>query len=68
MCAFARMLARKIAPKIFSLFQTLFSFFKQIKKKMGWKVFKKPSTPFFYLLNFIGVGGDVNLKNYLARP
>ena len=44
-------------------FQTCFSFFKQIRK-LGWKVFERPSTPIFFIcLYFIGVCGDENLKN-----
>ena len=52
------MLARKIAPKMLSLFQTFFLFF-----------FEKPSTPiFFYLLIFHRGGWGCESKNYLAWP
>ena len=58
------MLARKIAQKIFSLFQIFFFFFfTQIKKKRGGRFLKNlPSQFFFICLYFIGVGGDENLK------
>ena len=58
------MLARNIAPTIFSLFQTFFSFFQQIKK-IG---VENPPSIFFICLYFIGAGGDENLKKYLAWP
>ena len=58
----------KNASKMFSLFQIFFSFLKQIEK-MGWKAFEKLFTPFsFICLNFIGLGGNENLKKYLAWP
>ena len=64
---FAKMLARKIAPKFFSLIQTFFFFFKQINKKWGGG--GRFLTPIFFIcLYFIGVGGDEILKNYLAWP
>ena len=59
------MLARKIAQKIFSLFQIFFSFFKQIIKKWGGRFLKNLPSQFFFFflcLYFIGVGGDENLK------
>ena len=63
------MLARKIAPKIFNLFQTFFSFFFKQIKEIGMegfgKRFKRSLLPlhfFICLLYFIGVGGDENLK------
>ena len=59
------MLVRKIVPKLFSLFQTFFSFLSK-QKKSEWKVF---STPIFFIcLYLIGVGGDEILKIYLAWP
>ena len=52
---FAKMLARKIAPKFVSLLK---HFLSKIKK-MGWKVFEQSSIPVFFIcLYFIGVGGD----------
>ena len=52
----------------FSAFFNHFFFLKQIEK-LGWKVFQKLSTPIFFIcLYFIGVGGDENLKHYLAWP
>ena len=50
---FAKMLARKIAPKISAFFKHFISFFKQIKK-IG-------VEGFFYLLTFHR-GGNENLK------
>ena len=53
----------QIAPKIFSLFQAYFSFFKQIKK-IGVEGFWNTFHPNFCIcLYVIGVGGDENLKN-----
>ena len=47
------MLARKIAPKNFSLFQTFFFFDKQIKIGV-----EGPTHFFFICLYFIGAVGD----------
>ena len=67
----AKLLARKIAPKIFSLFQTFFfSFFFKANKKIGVGRFLKNLPPQFSLFAYIsiGAGGDMNLNNYLAWP
>ena len=57
----------KNCTKNFHPFSNIF-FFEQIKK-LGWKIFEKPSTPFFFIcLYFIEVGGDENLKKYFAWP
>ena len=55
---------KKLHQKFFSLFQTFFPFFKQIKKI--WV--KNLPLQFFICLYFMGVGGDENLKSYLAWP
>ena len=64
MCFLQKCWPETIAPKIFSLFQTFLSFFKQIKK-----IGVEGSNPIFFIcFYFIRVGGDENLKSYLAWP
>ena len=66
---FSNMLARKIAPKIFSLFQTFF-LLKGNKKNWGGRFFSEKTfhPNFFICFYFIGAGGDENLNIYLVWP
>ena len=65
---FCKIAGKKNCTKNVQPFSNIFFFFyKQIKKKLGWNVWK-PSTPIFICLYFIGVGGDENLKNRLVWP
>ena len=57
----AKMLARKIAPKMFNLFKYFLS---EFKKKMGLRFLKKTSTLIVFIcLYLIEAGWDENLKN-----
>ena len=61
----AKMLARKIAPKMFNLFKHFLSKF----KKIGSKVFEKNFHPnCFYLFIFHRGGWGWESKKYLAWP